>query len=113
ISKAATQCTQQYSIFQMTLPANGAWRGYIVETEALKTGWAIINSDDAVSPVAIFSLNSRATGLVSEAAVFESPAAAVQHLFADTTARRSIVTQLPPQTPASDTGLPTTNAGGA
>src|SRR5438093_1219441 len=31
IRNAATSSTQQDSIFQMTIPANGAWRGYIVE----------------------------------------------------------------------------------
>ncbi len=63
-----------------------------------------------MDPVAIFSLNSRRSGLISEAAVFASDPAKVQRIFADVGRRSAYITTLTDST-ASDTGIAIANTG--
>src|SRR5438093_1752091 len=69
----------------------------------------MLDTDDFVNSMAIFSLNSRNLGLVSEAAVFDSDPATLQRIFADTGRRSAFITSLTDQTP-SDTGIAIANA---
>ena len=69
------------SLFTLSVPGNGTWRAYTNESNALKTGWVILDSTDDLNPVAVFSLNSRTTGLLSEAAVFVSYPATQSSVF--------------------------------
>ena len=96
------------SLFQVSIPAGGTFRAYTTETGVLKTGWVLLDSDNFVNPLTVFSLNSRSTGLISEAAVLDSSPGRLQRLFADTLRRSSYISSLA-DTASSDTGIAIVN----
>ncbi len=103
--------TQTDNFFEFTIPGNGAWRAYTNETGTLKTGWVVLDTDESVSPVTVFSLNSRRFGLTSEASVFESFPATLQRIFGDVGQRSAFIPQFSDPA-ASDTGMAIANPNG-
>jgi hypothetical protein len=106
---SGSSTTDTDNLFDISIPANGTWRAYTTDAGALKTGWVILEMDNFVDSVAIFSLNSRNSGLISEAAVFASDTTTVQRIFADTGRRSAYITTLTDPT-TSDTGIAIANS---
>ncbi len=106
-----TTSTQTDDFFEFAIPANGAWRAYTNESGSLKTGWVVLDTTEFVSPVAVFSLNSRRSGLTSEASVFESIPATLQRIFGDVGQRSAFIPQFSDPA-ASDTGMAIANPNG-
>lgn len=100
--------TDSGSFFTATIEANGTFRAYTKAAGALKTGWAVVDADDFVNTIAIFSLNSRSSGLISEATVFDAFSATRQRIFGDTYPKSTFITQFTNQT-VSDTGIAIAN----
>ncbi|HLH32671.1 MAG TPA: hypothetical protein VKY31_15835 [Terriglobia bacterium] len=95
--------------FQFAIPANGAWRAYTNEADILKTGWVELDTPDGeVSPVVVFSNNSRKSGLLSEGSVFPSYPATLQRLFSDYGPRSANIPQFT-DTTVSDIGVAIAN----
>lgn len=104
----ASSTTDSGSFFTATIEASGTFRAYTTAAGALKTGWVIVDADDFVNTIAIFSLNSRNSGLISEATVFDAASATRQRLFGDTYPKSTFITQFTNQT-GSDTGIAIAN----
>ena len=100
--------TSTESFFELSVPANGTWRAYTNETAALRTGWVILDTTEDVNSIAVFSLNSRRSGLISEASVFPAFTGMIQRLLGDTGQRSASIALLTDQT-ISDTGIAIAN----
>lgn len=53
VDGSGSSTTGTDNFFDISIPRNGTWRACTTDAGALKTGWAILDTDDFVDPVAI------------------------------------------------------------
>jgi len=81
------------SIWNVSINPSGTMHAFTVGLTPLVVGWAILQTDQIVDASAVFSINSRTNGMISEAAVPWSAAGTQQRYFVDMYRRDYFINQ--------------------